>query len=90
MGKSGNTYGAEYHEKETLAEAQKQQIRLIAISKIEEFARMADAAVDTSALDSTPAIELIPLVCICCPRWNAIIRFWYTTAQQNASPEPDP
>lgn len=52
---------AEYHEKETLAEIQKQQIRLIAISKIEEFARMADAAVDTSALDSTPAIELIPL-----------------------------
>ena len=52
---------AEYHEKETLAETQKQQIRLIAISKIEEFARMADAAVDTSAVDSTPAIELIPL-----------------------------
>lgn len=52
---------AEYHEKETLAETQKQQIRLIAISKIEEFARMADAAVDTSALDNTPAIELIPL-----------------------------
>ena len=52
---------AEYHEKETLAETQKQQIRLIAISKIEEFARMANAAVDTSALDSTPAIELIPL-----------------------------
>ena len=52
---------AEYHEKETLVEIQKQQIRLIAISKIEEFARMADAAVDTSALDSTPAIELIPL-----------------------------
>lgn len=52
---------AEYHEKETLAETQKQQIRLIAISKIEEFARMADAAVDSSALDSTPAIELIPL-----------------------------
>ena len=52
---------AEYHEKETLAETQKQQIRLIAISKIKEFARMADAAVDTSALDSTPAIELIPL-----------------------------
>lgn len=52
---------AEYHEKETLAETQKQQIRLIAISKIEKFARMADAAVDTSALDSTPAIELIPL-----------------------------
>lgn len=52
---------AEYHEKETLAETQKQQIRLIAISKIEEFARMTDAAVDTSALDSTPAIELIPL-----------------------------
>lgn len=52
---------AEYHEKVTLAETQKQQIRLIAISKIEEFARMADAAVDTSALDSTPAIELIPL-----------------------------
>lgn len=52
---------AEYHEKETLAETQKQQIRLIAISKIEEFARMADAAVDTSALDSTPAIELNPL-----------------------------
>lgn len=52
---------AEYHEKETLAETQKQQIRLIAISKIEEFARMADAAVDTSTLDSTPAIELIPL-----------------------------
>lgn len=52
---------AEYHEKETLVETQKQQIRLIAISKIEEFARMADAAVDTSALDSTPAIELIPL-----------------------------
>lgn len=52
---------AEYHEKETLAETQKQQIRLIAISKIEEFARKADAAVDTSALDSTPAIELIPL-----------------------------
>ena len=52
---------AEYHEKVTLAETQKQQIRLIAISKIEEFARMADAAVDTSALDSTPTIELIPL-----------------------------
>lgn len=52
---------AEYHEKETLSETQKQQLRLIAISKIEEFARMADAAVDTSALDSTPAIELIPL-----------------------------
>lgn len=36
-------------------------IRLIAISKLEEFALLADASVDTSDLESIPAIERIPL-----------------------------
>lgn len=52
---------AEYHEKETSLENREHNIRLIAISKLEEFALMADSAVDTSALDSIAAIERIPL-----------------------------
>ena len=52
---------AEYHEKETDTETTKNHLRLIAISKIEEFALMADSAVDTSALDGIASIELIPL-----------------------------
>ncbi len=52
---------AEYTEKETEIENRKNNMRLIAISKIEEFAIMADATVDTSALDSISAIERIPL-----------------------------
>ena len=52
---------AEYHEKETDTETAKNHLRLIAISKIEEFALMADSAVDTSALDGIASIELIPL-----------------------------
>lgn len=52
---------AEYHEKETTAEKRKHNIRLIAISKLEEFALMADSAVDTSSLDRIAAIERIPL-----------------------------
>lgn len=52
---------AEYHEKETAIETRNNNLRLIAISKIEEFALMADSAVDTSALDKISAIELIPL-----------------------------
>ena len=52
---------AEYYEKETDTETTKNHLRLIAISKIEEFALMADSAVDTSALDGIASIELIPL-----------------------------
>ena len=52
---------AEYHEKETDTETTKNHLRLIAISKIEEFALMADSTVDTSALDRIAPIELIPL-----------------------------
>ncbi len=52
---------AEYHEKETALETRNNNLRLIAISKIEEFALMADSAVDTSALDKIAAIERIPL-----------------------------
>lgn len=52
---------AEYHEKKTEYEKREYNIRLIAISKLEEFALMADSAVDTSALDSISAIERIPL-----------------------------
>ena len=52
---------AEYHEKETDTETTKNHLRLIAISKIEEFALMADSAVDTFALDGIASIELIPL-----------------------------
>lgn len=52
---------AEYHEKETVLETRNNNLRLIAISKIEEFALMADSAVDTSALDKISSIELIPL-----------------------------
>lgn len=52
---------AEYTEKETEVEKRNNNMRLVAISKIEEFAIMADAAVDTSALDSVSSIELIPL-----------------------------
>lgn len=52
---------AEYKEKETETERQHNNLRLIAISKIEEFAIMADITVDTSALDSISPIERIPL-----------------------------
>ena len=52
---------SEYKEKETESEKREHNIRLIAISKIEEFALMADSAVDTSALDSIDPIERIPL-----------------------------
>lgn len=52
---------AEYTEKETETERQHNNLRLIAISKIEEFAIMADITVDTSALDSISPIERIPL-----------------------------
>lgn len=52
---------AEYTEKETEIERQHNNLRLIAISKIEEFAIMADITVDTSALDSISPIERIPL-----------------------------
>lgn len=52
---------AEYTEKETDTEKREHNIRLISIEKMEEFALMADASIDTSALDSIPAIERIPL-----------------------------
>ena len=52
---------AEYHEKKTEYEKREYNIRMIAISKLEEFALMADSAVDTSALDSVSAMERIPL-----------------------------
>lgn len=52
---------AEYKEKETLTEQREHNIRLVAISKIEEFALMADSNVDTSELDSISPIERIPL-----------------------------
>ena len=42
-------------------EHQKNQVHLIAISLIEEFARMADDTVDTSIFDKIPSIERIPL-----------------------------
>ncbi|MGN1106109.1 MAG: DEAD/DEAH box helicase, partial [Huintestinicola sp.] len=43
---------SEYKEKETSIEKRDNNIRLVAISKIEEFALMADSNVDTSGLDS--------------------------------------
>lgn len=52
---------AEYTEKETDKEKREHNVRLISIEKMEEFARMADASVDTSALDSISPIERIPL-----------------------------
>lgn len=52
---------AEYNESEINAKKQKTQLHLIAISKIEEFALMADANVDTSRLDCIEMIERIPL-----------------------------
>ncbi len=52
---------SEYKEKETKCEQQKHMMRLVAISKIEELALMADASVDTSKLDSIAPIERIPL-----------------------------
>lgn len=52
---------AEYHEKETDNEKRNNSLRLVSIAKMEEFALMADASVDTSALDSISAIERIPL-----------------------------
>lgn len=52
---------SEYHEHETEAQKRINEIRLISISKIEEFALMADSAVDTSVLDRLSATELIPL-----------------------------
>lgn len=51
----------EYKEKETKCEQQKHMMRLVAISKIEELALMADASVDTSKLDNIAPIERIPL-----------------------------
>lgn len=52
---------AEYHEKETDIEKRNNNMRLVSIAKMEEFALMADASVDTSALDSISPIERIPL-----------------------------
>ena len=52
---------SEYHEKESPVSKKQKQLRLIAISKIEEFAMIADSAVDTSKLDSIAMIERIPL-----------------------------
>lgn len=52
---------AEYTEKETDIEKRNHNMRLVSIAKMEEFALMADASVDTSLLDSIPAIERIPL-----------------------------
>ena len=52
---------SEYHEKESPVSKKLKQLRLIAISKIEEFAMIADSAVDTSKLDSIAMIERIPL-----------------------------
>ncbi len=52
---------AEYTEKETDIQKRNNNLRLVSISKIEEFALMADTSVDTSALDSMPSIERIPL-----------------------------
>lgn len=52
---------SEYKEKETENEKREYNIRLVAISKIEEFALMADSSVDTSKLDSINPIERIPL-----------------------------
>lgn len=52
---------AEYQEKETAEQQHQNTIRVIAISKIEEFAMMADANVDTERLDSIAMIERIPL-----------------------------
>lgn len=52
---------AEYYDKENSYEKREHNIRLIAISKIEEFALMADSAVNSSDLDCIPAIERIPV-----------------------------
>lgn len=52
---------AEYHEQETTAEKRDKQLRMISISKIEEFVLMADESVDTSMLESISMIERIPL-----------------------------
>ena len=43
------------------AERARHELRMIAISKIEEFAAVLDDAVDTSALESVPFIQRIPL-----------------------------
>lgn len=51
----------EYFEKETVYDKKKAEMRWISISKIEEFAMMADINVDTSKLDSIAMIERIPL-----------------------------
>lgn len=50
-----------YEANDNDVEYKKKNIRLIALSKIEEFALMADETVDTSLMDSIPAIERIPL-----------------------------
>lgn len=52
---------AEYQEKERPDQHREAMLHTIAISKIEEFAMMADANVDTSRLDSIAMIERIPL-----------------------------
>lgn len=52
---------SEYKEKETEKEKRDYNIRLVAISKIEEFALMADSSVDTSKLDGIAPIERVPL-----------------------------
>lgn len=46
---------------DTPAERFKHDIRLIAISKIEEFAALMDNAVDTTALEKVPFVQRIPL-----------------------------
>nr|WP_278245350.1 HNH endonuclease [Ruminococcus sp. HUN007] len=51
----------EYFEKDDIHNSRDTQVRWISISKLEEFAMMADSNVDTSRLDSIPMIERIPL-----------------------------
>ena len=51
----------EYIEKEDIESTRKSTLHMIAISKIEEFALMADANLDTSELDGIAMIEHIPL-----------------------------
>lgn len=51
----------EYNEKDFETKKREYNIRLISISKIEEFARLADANVDTSKLESIPSVDFIPL-----------------------------
>lgn len=51
----------EWQPEDKSGEHQKNHMHLIAISLIEEFARMADDTVDTTLFDNIPSIERIPL-----------------------------